>query len=148
MFIAPTTQRSLRSGGAECLNLLDIDGAPSERQALINRMRHRATIHRSLFAKMNYFGEKKKLERETNGLLIWIDINGPANALLRCILSLSASDSDLSLNLPCFVRNVLPRDCDHLVLILGIAIDRCGQLSEQSRHPPLNSRSDLGGKVL
>jgi hypothetical protein len=37
MFIAPATQRSLRSGGAKCLNLLDIDGAPSEREALINQ---------------------------------------------------------------------------------------------------------------
>ena len=37
MFIAPATQRSLRSGGAKCLNFLDIDGAPSEREALINQ---------------------------------------------------------------------------------------------------------------
>ena len=64
--------------------------------------------------------------------------------LLRCILSPSPSHSDLSLNLPCFVGNVFPGDCDDLVLIVRIAIDRCGQLSEESRHP----RFDVGREVL
>jgi hypothetical protein len=34
MFIAPATQKNLRSGGAKCLNLLEIDGAPMKRKRL------------------------------------------------------------------------------------------------------------------
>lgn len=71
----------------------------------------------------------------------------PTIRLFRFLLWLSPSNSNLSLNFPCFVRKVSPRDCDDVLLILRVAIDRCG-VSGRCRCPSVNSQLDVAGEVL